>query len=137
MTPDWVLDARFDVPVNATVMDFLRRTMPSARDDVADELLRSAAGLGGVEVWCPDTSAYAFVALHREDGTLIGLAWGQSRLAYRLPGPDGEEAREEGGEPAAELGSDWVVLPPWTDDETLVASRRRLASWCKRALQAR
>jgi len=136
MGADWEIDGRFDRPVNATVVGFLRRTLPSAHGDVAEELQRSAAALGGVASWCPDAEAYAFVVLHRADGTLVGLAWGQGALAYRLPGAVGVQARSEGAVAAPELGPDWVRMAPWTDDETLEASRRRLARWCARAVEA-
>ncbi len=131
----WTIDGRFDVEANADVMRFLRARMPSAHSDVADELVRAAADVPALHAYCPDTAAYAFFLLHRDDDTIVGLAWGQSGLAFRLPGERLEEALRDGGRVADELGPDWVRLVCWTDHETLAESRARLARWCRVAGQ--
>jgi hypothetical protein len=102
--PDWTIDTRFDTPANADVLSFLRTNNPSAHSDVAEELLRSAEGVPGVSHYCPDSKSYAFVVLHLEDSTIIGLAYGQSALAFNLPGHLHAEACEQGGWTAAEVG---------------------------------
>lgn len=74
---------------------------------------------------------YAFVVLHLEDATIIGLAYGQSGLVFRVPGDRLAEARRQGGRLSEELGPGWVSFEPWTDAESLEESRRRLARWCR------
>ena len=132
----WKIDSRFDTHQNAHVLAFLRARNPSAHSDVAEELRRSAEGIPGVAHYCPDIERYAFVILYLEDSTIIGLAYGQSGLAYRLSGPRSIEAQRHGAWPADELGAGWVHFSPWTDAETLVESRRRLAHWCRIAAYA-
>jgi hypothetical protein len=132
----WKIDRRFDTPQNAQVLAFLRADNPSAHSDVAEELLRSAEGMAGVEPYSPDRPRCAFVMLHLEDSTIIGLAYGQSGLAYRLPDSRIAEAGRAGAQPAEGLGSNWFLLEPWSDTETLQESRRRLAHWCRVAAGA-
>jgi hypothetical protein len=136
MTP-WSIDSRFSTTANVEVLRFLRSSHPSAHSDVAEELIRSGAGVAGVHRYCPDPAHYAFVALHLDDSTIIGLALGQSRLAFRLPEDRVSEAVRGGGVVDAELGPAWVRFEPWTDEETLAESRRRLARWCAVAACAR
>jgi len=126
----WVIDERFSTAANASVMSFLRRRNFSAHSDVAEELTRAAAGVPGIRSYCPDPAGYAFVALHLDDHTIVGLAFGQSGLAFRLPEDRVPEAIPEGGAMADELDSMWVRFEPWTDRETLAESRQRLARWC-------
>ena len=132
--PDWKIDNRFATTANADVLSFLRANNPSAHSDVAEELRRSAEGVPGVCHYCPDSERYAFVVLHLADSTIIGLAYGQSALAFSLPGHLHADARERGGWPAEELGAGWIRFRPWSDNETLVESRRRLARWCRVAV---
>ena len=129
--PDWKIDNRFNTLENAEVVAFLRATNPSAHSDVAEELLRSAEGVPGVSYYCPDSKSYAFVVFHLEDLNIIGLAYGQSALAFRLPGYLHAEACAQRGWAAEELGAGWIRFEPWSDSETLDESRRRLAHWCR------
>jgi len=128
--PRWNIDSRFEIAENASIVGFLRRTMPSAHSDVAAALIQSADGIGGVHHYCPAPARYAFVVLHLSDFSIFGLAYGQSRLAYRVPGERIAQALGDGGSRAPELGPRWVMLEPWSDNEPLHQSRRRLARWC-------
>ena len=103
---------------------------PSAHSDVAEALIRSADQLDGVSHYCPDPASYAFVVLHQSNLVIFGLAYGQSRLAYRLPEDQIEQAVEEGASRATKLGEGWVLFEPWPSNEKLEASRRKLARWC-------
>lgn len=132
----WAIDGRFEIAANAGVLEFLRRTMPSAHSDVAEALYRSADGLAGVFYYCPDRRRDAFVLLHLADFSIIGLAYGQSSLAYRLPHESIQRAIEDGGSAAPELGSRWVYFAPWSNDEPLARSWQRLALWCSVAARA-
>ncbi len=129
----WDLDPDLDTPQNAGVLAFLRRVSPSAHSDVAEALIRSAADLPEVSSYCPDLARYAFVALRLPDARIIGLAWGQSALAYRLDAAGLEQALREGASVAPELGEHWARFDPWPVAQTLDESRRRLARWCARA----
>ncbi len=125
----WEIDPRFDTSDNAEVLGFLRRARPSAHSDVAEELLRSANRLAGVTHYCPDPVNHAFVALHLANFSILGLAYGQSKLAYRLPENRIEQAIQEGALQASELGRGWLFFEPWSI-KPLQESRRRLAQWC-------
>ena len=129
--PNWKIDTRFNTPENASVLAFLRDANPSAHSDVAEELLRSAEGIPCVAHYCPDSQSYAFVVLHLADSTIIGLAYGQSALAYRLPHHLHAEACVQRACVAEELGHDWLRFEPWSDAEKLQESRRRLGHWCR------
>jgi len=126
----WTIDEGFYTDANAEVLRFVRRVNPSAHSDVADELTRAGAGIPGVRPYCPDYARYAFVALHLQDLTIVGIAFGTSGLAFRLPESRVTEALEDGGVIAVEIGQRWIRFAPWTDQETLAQSRRRLARWC-------
>ena len=126
----WVIDRRFCTAANADVLRFLRNVNPSAHSDVAEELIGSGADVAGVHHYCPDPVRYAFVALHLDDSTIVGLAFGQSHLSFRLPEHRVPEAVRDGGAVDAELGPTWVRFEPWTNQETLSESRQRLARWC-------
>jgi hypothetical protein len=129
VVPAWTIDPRFDTAENAEVLAYLRRESPSAHSDVAEELARAGEDVPGLAVWCPEPASYAFVALHRTDGTIVGLARGMTGLSLRLPPERVDEAVREGATPDPALGSGWVRLAPWTGAEPLAASRRRLARW--------
>jgi len=124
----WVIDDGFRTRTNAKVLPFLRDI--SAHSDVAEELTRAGATVSGVRSYCPDPARYAFVAIHLDDFTIIGLAFGLSGLAFRLPEEQVQEAIREGGAVAGELGPEWVRFEPWSNHETLAQSRDRLARWC-------
>jgi hypothetical protein len=126
----WVIDERFCTDANAEVLSFLRQGNPSAHSDVAEELTRAGARVTGIRSYCPDPARYAFVALHLEDLTIVGLAFGMSGLAFRLPEDQVPQALRDWGAVAVELGPRWVRFAPWTDLETLAQSRHRLARWC-------
>jgi hypothetical protein len=125
---DWVIRDKFRTPSNAEVLRYLRNT--SAHSDVAEELTRAGATVSGVRSYCPDPASYAFVALHLDDFTIIGLAFGQSGLAFCVPEERVQEAIRDGGAVAVELGPTWVRFEPWSNHETLAQSRERLAGWC-------
>jgi len=135
MTP-WLIDSRFCTDANDDVLRLLRSRDLSAHSDVSEELIRSGADVAGVQHYCPDSVHYAFVVLHLDDSTIIGLAFGLSHLTFRLPEQRVPEAIREGGVVDPELGPAWVRFEPWTDQETLVQSRQRLARWCAVAARA-
>jgi hypothetical protein len=129
----WTIDRRFFTPANHDVLRFLRERTPSAHPDVAEELVRAGAGLAGVRHYCPDPAGYAFVVLHRDDWTILGLALGQSVVAFRLPQRLVPDAIGDGGVADAALGPAWVRFEAWPGHEPLAESRRRLTRWCAAA----
>ena len=133
----WTIDDRLDTPANADLMRYLRREHPSAHSDVAEALTAAAAGVAGVQTYCPDRDAYAFVALHLEDFTVIGPAFGMSGLALLIPEAARGDALRDGGAHAPDLGPGWVRFEPWGEAEALAESRARLARWCAVAAGAR
>jgi hypothetical protein len=124
----WVIRDKFRTPPNAEILRHLRNT--SAHSDVAEELTRAGATVSGVRSYCPDPARYAFVVLHLDDFTIIGLAFGQSGPAFRVPEERVQEGVRDGGALAVELGPMWVRFEPWSNHETLAQSRERLARWC-------
>ncbi len=134
---DWEIDERFDTAANADVLAFVRETKRYAHSDVAEKLIQAAEGLPGVAWYCPDSRAYAFVVLHRGDDMILGIAYGQSALAFRLPEDRVEGALADGGTAAAEIGSGWVRFQPWASPEPLDVSLARLKRWCAVAAGAR
>jgi hypothetical protein len=131
----WTIDPAFETEATRAVLAFLRRANPSAHSDVAGELALAAQGAPDAHTYCPDSRRYAFVAVHLEDHTIVGLAFGMDRVAFRLPSASGADACRDGGAPCTDIGPDWVVFAAFTD-EPLRESRRRLGRWCRRALAA-
>jgi len=124
----WTIDKRFRIPANKEILAFLERTHPSAHSDISSALLASAKGLGGVRWYCPDTHAYAWMALHTSEQRIFALALGMNTLAFRLPPEPSQEAIGSGGEAAPEMGDGWVRFQlGWNAD---------LSRWCKAALAA-
>jgi hypothetical protein len=131
----WRLPENLDIPENRNVAAFLRRESPSAHDDVSTELSRAIEGLPGVRTFCPDVRAYAYVVAHDAAGRVFALACGQSRLAARVGKANLSQAAADSGEPAAEIGEDWVWFRAFRADESRQVTCSRLGRWCRRAHQ--
>ena len=127
------IDDRFDLPENRAVVDFIRRTNPSAHDDVLSSLIRSAVGLGA-KWYLPDPYGHSYAVLHTETNRIYAVAFGVSGLAYRLPRNLVPQAVADGGEVCAEIGEGWVRFEPWRVGEPAVVTDARLKRWCKAAL---
>jgi len=127
------IDDRFDLPENRAVVDFIRRTNPSAHDDVLSSLIRSAAGLN-VKWYLPDPRGHSYAVLHTETNRIYAVVFGMSGLAYRLPRNLVTQAVADGGVVCAEIGEGWVRFEPWTAGEAIPVTDARLKRWCKAAL---
>lgn len=136
MSQGWELPARLGLPANSRVLDFLREARPSAHSDVAEVLIRTAGHVGGVRCYCPDPARYAYVIAYRSDARIIGLAFGVSGLAFRLPGCCVQAALRAGGTLEPRLGSDWVRFAPWVEGESGSETLGRLADWCRLAARS-
>ena len=131
----WVLDPRFDVPVNAEVVHFIRANRPSAHSDVAEQLYRAIRGVPGAAFYCPDNAGYAWVVAHTSDGRIFGLAYGMRSYALRV-GAEGEaEAVADGAVLAPEIGRGWICLDPFNVEVNTADMRLRLAHWTARAMR--
>jgi len=126
-------DQRLKTPQNHDVVDYIRRTNPSAHSDVADALIRAAKGLAGVSHYCPAPANYAFVVLHTSADRIFAIAYGQHGLAFRLPETAIAEALADRGTAQTAIGPGWVMFPPWPVDELTAVTKARLKRWCERA----
>lgn len=129
--PEWSLPDRLRLPANSRVLDFLRDARPSAHSDVAEVLVRAARCVDGVRCCCPDPARYAYVVAYRPDARIIGLAFGLSGIAFRLPSHRVRAALLAGGTPELELGSEWVRFAPWVEGESGAETLGRLVDWCR------
>lgn len=127
------IDVRFDLPENRAVVDFIRRTNPSAHDDVLSSLIRSAASLGATW-YLPDPYGHSYAVLHTETSRIFAIVFGMRGLAYRLPRNLVAQAVADGGEVCSEIGEGWVRFEPWSAGEAIPVSDARLKRWCKAAL---
>ena len=108
-----VTDARFSIPDNADVLEFIRRANPFAHSDVGSILFDLRKQISGVQSYCPSVSSFAYVVLHTASNRIFAIAFGQRGLAFRLDAPGYDEAIANGGKPASAIGPDWVEIDPW------------------------
>lgn len=108
-----VTDARFSIPDNADVLEFIRRANPFAHSDVGGILFSLGKQIAGARAYCPAVKSFAYVVLHTERNRIFAIAFGQRGLAFRFDAQGYAEAVANGGEPAPEIGRDWVRVDPW------------------------
>jgi hypothetical protein len=121
----WNLDLTYDRPENADVLAYLRREHPSAHDDAAYALEKSARGMPDVREWCPSPQEYAFVALATQSRRVFALARGMQSIVLALPAEEHAAALAAGARPCPEIGARWL--------EWLAFAGHDLARWCKTA----
>lgn len=117
--------------MNSRVLDYVRKDRPSAHSDVAEVLARIAGRVDGVRCYCPDPERYAYVVAYRVDLKIIGLAFGSSGLAFRVPRAHVQSARCAGGTDDPRIGPEWVRFAPWAEGESTSETLDRLARWCR------
>ena len=127
-----VTDARFSIPVNADVIEFIRKTNPFAHSDVGSVLFDLAKTTPGAHAYCPVPSAYSYVVLHTDANRIFAIAFGMHGLAFRLAESELSEALTDSGVAAPDIGGDWVRFEPWGREDREV-TRARLRRWCDRA----
>jgi len=133
-----ILLARFSLPQNRLVLDYLVRNHPSAHSDVVTEMLLAAEGIadkGGKDWFCPDPQQFAYCLLHTSGGVVFALAVGMSTLAFRLPEELREEALAEGAQAFPELGEEWLSFYPFDPETPTEVIRKRLARFCRAAYE--
>lgn len=91
-----VTDARFLIPENEDVLEFIRRVNPFAHSDVGTVLFELGKELG-TPAYCPSTKSCACVILHTPAGRIFAIAYGQRGLALRLADAAQSEALADGG----------------------------------------
>jgi hypothetical protein len=106
-------DARFSIPDNADVLEFIRRANPSAHSDVGSILFDLRKRISGAQSYCPSVASFAYVVLHTASNRIFAIAFGQRGLAFRLDAPGYDEAITTGCTASA-IGPDWVEIQPWT-----------------------
>jgi hypothetical protein len=124
-------DPRFLITANAGVMEFVRRVNPFAHTDVGSVLLELRDVIAGAQAYSPSYKDCAYVVLHTEESRIFAIAYGQRGLALRLSPSDRAAALADGGEPAPDVGPDWVSFPPY-DAYGQSGAKERLRRWCER-----
>jgi hypothetical protein len=99
-------DARFKIPANEAVIDFIRRTNPIAHSDIGSKLVALGKAIAGAHAYCPSYSSCAYVVLHTEAQVIFAIAFGMRDIALRLP-PD---VLAQGGAPFLDIGEDWLCV---------------------------
>ncbi|MEP6621637.1 MAG: hypothetical protein ABJE47_20080 [bacterium] len=127
-----VTDARFLIPANRDVMEFVRKTNPFAHSDIGSRLLDLHKELPGTHAYCPSYGSCAYVVLHTNANRIFGIAYGQRGLALRLAAPAYTEALEDGGVPALSIGPDWLAFAAY-DGPRESGAYARLQRWSARA----
>lgn len=130
-----VTDARFVIPENSDVIEFIRKTNPFAHSDVGSVLFELGKTTAGAHAYCPVPSAYSYVVLHTDANRIFAIAFGMRGLAFRVGESALGEALGDAGVTAAEVGHDWVRFEPWGRESREIV-RARLRKWCARACAA-
>ncbi|HEX7018802.1 MAG TPA: hypothetical protein VF159_02240 [Gemmatimonadaceae bacterium] len=125
-------DQRLQIAANEDVIDFVRRTSPSAHGDVGSLLLSLGKEIPGARGYCPSYRSFAYVVLHTEADRIFAIAYGQRGLAFRINEPARAAAIADGGEPDPDVGADWVRFDPF-DPHAKAGMRERLGRWCRQA----
>ena len=126
-----VTDSRFLIPVNAEVIEFIRRANPFAHTDVGDVLFDLGRQLGAL-AYCPSHKSCAYVVLHTATSHIFAIAYGQRGLAFRLSAAACSAALDDGAELATTIGADWVAINPWATPPTC-GMNASLGQWAERA----
>lgn len=127
-----VTDARFSIPENAEILEFIRRVNPFAHSDVGQLLLDLGKEIGA-SWYCPAPKACAYVVLYTAVNRIFAIAYDQRSVAFRLPGASRAEALAAGGDQVPAIGADWIRFDPWT---TSRANGETLRGWAERAFAA-
>ena len=126
-------DDRFKIPVNAAVIEFIRRTSPFAHSDVGSILLDLRKWLPGVEAYCPSYGSCAYVVLHDDAHRIFAIAYGQRGLALRLDPSSYATALDDGGTREPIIGADWLSFTAF-DRCGETGAQERLRRWSAQAL---
>jgi hypothetical protein len=124
-----ITDAKFKIPANAAVMDYIRTANSFAHSDLGSTLIELGKGIARAHAYCPDYRACAYVVLHNDADVIFALAAGMKRLAFRLPDTAATEALADGAAPC-EIGADWLAFDAFPKGRASA-----LATWCAAAFR--
>ena len=127
-----VTDDKFKIPVNDAVIDFIRRTNPSAHTDPGGKLAQLSKAVAGVRIYVPSPRSASYLALHTEANVIFALAFGMRDIALRLP-PD---VLAQGGAPFLEIGEDWLYVEAFRGPAASAAWDAMLQRWVEAAYRA-
>jgi hypothetical protein len=102
-------DAKFMIPANQAVVDFIRRASPFAHSDIGSKLIELGAAIPGAVAYCPDYKSCAYVVLHDDANVIFAIAEGMRLLSFRLP-EDMQDAAIADGAAPSRIGDDWVSV---------------------------
>ena len=125
-------DARFKIPANDAVIDFIRRANPFAHSDLGSRLISLGKAIAGAHAYCPSYSSCAYVVLHTEGRVIFAIAFGMRDIAFRLP----SDVLAQGGAPFLEIGEDWLCVDPFPGPATRDASDALLQRWVEAAYRS-
>jgi len=92
---------------NHDILSFLQGK--SAHSDVAEALVEAAESPGDVQFYSSEPANYGYVVLTTQD-VVFAVAYGMSRIAFRLDETFKGRALETGGFDAVEAGPAWVAF---------------------------
>jgi hypothetical protein len=124
-------DEKFKIPVNEAVIDFIRRTNPSAHDP-GDKLARLGRAIVGVRVYVPSPRSASYLALHTEANVIFAVAFGMKNIALRLPA----EILAQAGAPFLDIGEDWLCVEAFRGAAGRAAWDATLQRWVEVAYRA-
>jgi hypothetical protein len=138
----WLIDMtdrRFMIPVNATIVDHIRRANPFAHSDLGQKLLDLGKALPGAGAYSPSFRACAYVVLHDEADRIFAFAGGMHDLSFRLDRDLTQELVADGTAWPSAIGGDWIEVPVYrlgmtNADDALLARCGRSAREYVRAL---
>ena len=125
-------DARFKIPANDAVIDFIRRANPFAHSDIGSKLISLGKAIAGAHAYCPSYSSCAYVVLHTEGQVIFAIAFGMRDIAFRLP-PD---VLAQDGAPFLEIGEDWLCVDAFRGPAAGDASGAMLQRWAGAAYRS-
>lgn len=130
-----VTDERFKIPVNRDAIEFIRRANPFAHSDVGAKLIENSRRFPNSNYYCPSFNACAYVALHNAANVIFAIAFGMSKIAYRLPQDKIGAALANSTAEPSEVGIDWLNVNPFSRSESVEIVNARLLQFCESALR--
>jgi hypothetical protein len=129
-------DDKLKIPVNDAVIDFIRRTNPSAHTDPGGKLIALGKAVPGARHYSPNYRACAYVVLHTDAQVIFAVAFGMRQLAFRLPPDVLAQGMAVGGKPCPEIGPDWLSVDAFRAPAASAAWDATLQRWVEAAHRA-
>jgi hypothetical protein len=129
-------DARFKIPANEAVIDFIRGTNPFAHSDIGSKLIALGKATAGAHAYCPSYSSCAYVVLHTAAQAIFAIAFDMRKLAFRLPPAAMASGLEQGGRVCTEIGEDWLCADAFRSPGGGAMSDATLQQWAEAACRS-